>query len=203
MPRRALLLAAALAVFAAGLAVAAAAPDAAARPRIYRIELAGGGVIFSDDAPLQSGEQILFHGHPPGSLQSLRRADVKRIVATSAASTPGSVVKPGQAVDLGVSGPGTRGRPVGPGKAPPRGNTALRPGEGKGATALFNPDRTYRPDWDGKLVPGATMGLPNSPNDYREGATLAHPAASATQSAPGEPPMMKPSSGEPPKAPNN
>jgi hypothetical protein len=52
------------------------------------------------------------------------------------------------------------------------------------------------------MVPGATMGYPNSPNDYKEGLTLAHPAAAATQSAPGEPPMMKPSSGEPPKSPN-
>jgi hypothetical protein len=199
MLRRALLVAAVLAISAAAAAFAAAA---AAPQRIYRIELAGGGVIFSDDAPLQSGEQILFHGHPPGSLQSLRRADVKRIVAASAASTPGIGMKPGQAVDLGVTGPGAAGRSGAPTKAPPRGSATLKPGEGKGATALFNPDRTYRPDWDGKLVPGATMGLPNSPNDYREGATLAHPAASASQTAPGEPPTMKPSSGEPPKAPN-
>ena len=91
---------------------------------------------------------------------------------------------------------GTAQRAAVPGSAP------LRPGEAKGGTALFNPDRAYRPDWDGKLVPGSTMGLPNSANDYREGATLAHPAAGASQSAPGEPPMMKPSSGEPPKSPN-
>jgi hypothetical protein len=199
MPRRAFLPAALLAFFvAAGASVVASAAPA----RVYRIELAGGGVIFSDDAPLQSGEQLLFHGHPVGALQSLRRADVKRIVATSAAPEPAAIVKPGQAVDLGVTGPGAVRRGVGPARPLPRGSAPLQPGEGKGATALFNPDRTYRPDWDGKLVPGATMGLPNSPNDYREGVTLAHPAAGATQSAPGEPPMMKPSSGEPPKAPN-
>jgi hypothetical protein len=120
-------------------------------------------------------------------------------VVTSVATAPGAAVKPGQAVDLGLTGPGGRSRTLA--KAPPRSGPP-RPGEGKGGTALFNPDRTYRPDWDGKLVPGATMGLPNSPNDYKEGVTLAHPAATATQSAPGEPPMMKPSSGEPPKAPN-
>ena len=195
MPRRAFLPAAVLAV----------RPPAAphlAPTRIYRIELQAGGFVYSDDVPLQSGEQLLFHGHPAGALQSLRRADVKRIVATSAAPTPGGVVKPGQAVDLGVTGPGAVRRAVGPSRALPRGSAPLQPGEGKGATALFNPDRTYRPDWDGKLVPGATMGLPNSPNDYKEGVTLAHPAAGATQSAPGEPPMMKPSSGEPPKSPN-
>jgi hypothetical protein len=197
MPRRASLLATVLAVFAAAAATAA---TASAPARIYRIELLGGGVIFSDDAPLQSGEQVLFHGHPAGSLQSLRRTDIKRIVATSVASTLGTIVKPGQALDLGLAGPGAGGRSGA--KVPPRANSTLKPGEGKGSTALFNPDRTYRPDWDGKLVPGATMGLPNSPNDYREGATLAHPAGSASQTAPGEPPTMKPSSGEPPKAPN-
>jgi hypothetical protein len=194
MSRCALLLAAVLAVS------AAAAAEASAPARIYRIELLGGGVVFSDDAPLQSGEQILFHGHPTGSLQSLRRSDVKRIVATSVAPPPSTIAKPGQALDLGLAGPGSTSRSGA--KLPPRGNASLRPGEGKGSTALFNPDRTYRPDWDGKLVPGATMGLPNSPNDYKEGKTLAHPAAGATQSAPGDPPMMKPSSGEPPKAPN-
>ena len=158
---------------------------------------------------MQSGEQILFHGRPAGALQSLRRSDVKRIVAVSpaaAGTTAGSAMKPGQEVDIGVTGSGSGSRSrtgVTPGKAGSSGNTPLRPGEGKGSTALFNPDRTYRPDWDGKMVPGATMGYPNSPNDYKEGLTLARPAAGATQSAPGEPPMMKPSSGEPPKSPNN
>jgi hypothetical protein len=196
MAQRSFSLAAVLAFFAAATA-SAAAPEPA---RLYRIELSGGGVVFSDDAPMQSGEQILFHGHPAGALQSLRRADVRRIVATSFAPTPGTIVKPGQAVDLGITGTSGPNRSA-PAKAPPRGNAPLKPGEGKGATALFNPDRAYRPDWDGKLVPGATMGLPNSANDYKEGVTLAHPAAGATQSAPGEPPMMKPSSGEPPTAP--
>ena len=116
MSRRALLLAAVLAVS------AAVAAEASAPSRIYRIELAGGGFILSDDAPLQSGEQILFHGHPAGSLQSLRRADVKRIVAASAASTPGSGMKPGQAVDLGVTGSGAPDRSGAPAEAGPRDN---------------------------------------------------------------------------------
>ncbi|MGH9399040.1 MAG: hypothetical protein ACRD00_01635 [Thermoanaerobaculia bacterium] len=190
MSRRALLLAAALA--------------ASSGARVYRIELAAGGVIWSDDAPMQSGEQILFHGHPAGALQSLRRTNVKRIVAVAAAAAAaaGSSIKPGEAIDIGVTGSGSRGRSGSPARASASGNASLRPGEAKGGTALFNPDRAYRPDWDGKLVPGATMGLPNSANDYREGSTLAHPAAGASQSAPGELPMMKPSSGELPKPPN-
>ncbi|MGH9365590.1 MAG: hypothetical protein ACRD1B_10065 [Thermoanaerobaculia bacterium] len=184
------------------LLAAAFAASASSGARVYRIELAAGGVIWADDAPMQSGEQILFHGHPAGALQSLRRTDVKRIVSVAAAAAAGSSIKPGEAIDIGVTGSGSRGRLGAPARASTSGNASLRPGEAKGGTALFNPDRAYRPDWDGKLVPGTTMGLPNSPNDYREGSTLAHPAAGASQSAPGEPPMMKPSSGELPKPPN-
>lgn len=180
--------------------VLALAAAAAAQTRVYRIELSAGGVVWSDDAPLQSGEQILFHGRPAGALMSLRRGDVKRIVATTAVTLSSGVVKPGQAVDIGLAGPGKAGgatpRPVS------GSSTAPKPGEARSGSALFNPDRAYRPDWDNKLVPGSTMGLPNSPNDYREGRTLAFPSAAATQSAPGEPPTMKPGSGEPPKAPN-
>jgi hypothetical protein len=180
----------------------AAAVAASPGVRVYRIELTGGGVIWSDDAPMQSGEQILFHGHPAGALQSLRRADVKRIVAATIAPPAAVSTGPGEAVDVGVTGSGRTRASTNQRAAIPGGSAPLRPGEARGGTALFNPDRAYRPDWDGKLVPGATMGLPNSPNDYREGATLAHPAAGASQSAPGDPPMMKPSSGEPPKPPN-
>jgi len=50
-------------------------------------------------------------------------------------------------------------------------------------------------------VPGLNIPYPASPNDLREGKTLAYPPASAVQEAPGEPPKMPPSSGEPPKAP--
>ena len=183
---------------------AASAAGLVAQTKVYRIELVSGGILWSDDQPLQSGQQILFHGHPASSLKSMRRADIKRIVAVTAATPASSAIRPGEAVDVGLAGPGGRGH-VGSGAAAGRaaaGRAPLRPSEGKGATALFNPDRDYRPDWDGKLVPGATMGLPNSPNYYRDGATLAHPAASAVVSAPGEPPTMKPFSGEPPKSPN-
>jgi hypothetical protein len=175
-----------LAVFLAALAA-----GSRAQTRVYKIELVSGGLIWSDDPPLQSGEQILFHGHPAGSLKSMRRTDIKRIVAVTAAAPASAAIRPGEAVDIGVTGPG-RGRTAsGPAVASGRaagGSAALRPGEGKGGTALFNPDRTYRPDWDSKLVPGATMPFPNSPNDYKEGATLARPAGTAVQSAPGEVP---------------
>jgi hypothetical protein len=191
-------------LLAGGLLAAAASSALAAEPatsRVYRIELVGGGILWSDDAPLQSGEQILFHGHPAGSLKSLRRSDIQRIVAQNVVIPTAAAVQPGEAVDVGVTGSGGR-RPLAARPAlPPRGQ-GTRPGENKDGSALFNPDRTYRPDWDGKQVPGTTLGYPNSPNDYKEGKTFAYPAATAAQGSPGDPPMMKPSSGELPKNPN-
>jgi hypothetical protein len=99
-------------------------------------------------------------------------------------------LKPGEQRELAATaGRGREAGGVGAAAASsPAASGDLRPGEGKGGTALFNPDRSYRPDWDGKLVPGATMPLPNSPNDYKEGVTLAHPAAPAVQAAPGDVP---------------
>lgn len=181
MDRRTVVFGALLAALAAGLR---------GDTRVYRIELTSGAVLWSDDAPMQSGEQILFHGRPAGALKSVRRSEIKRIVATSAPASTAAAHKPGESVDVGATGGrGRLGPPAaGTGKSGTGGGGALRPGEGKGGTALFNPDRAYRPDWDGKMVPGATLGFPNSPNDYKEGVTLARPAATATQSAPGEVP---------------
>jgi len=197
---RHLLLAGGLLVAAAGAAQAAEPPTATTR--VYRIELVGGGIVWSDDAPLQSGEQILFHGHPPGALKSLKRSEIARIVALHAVPpAPAPVVRPGEAVDLGLAGPGSGGRTA-PVRPVPARNAGPRQGEAKDGSALFNPDRTYKPEWDSKLIPGTTMPNPNSPNDYKEGRTLGYPPAPATQAAPGDPPVMKPSSGEPPKPPN-
>jgi hypothetical protein len=191
-------------LLAGGLLAVAVSSDLAAEgpnARVYRIELVGGGIVWSDDAPLQSGEQILFHGHPAGSLKSLRRSDIQRIVAQSVVVPTAASVQPGEAVDVGVTGTGARTRALAARPVPPR-SPGVRPGENKDGSALFNSDRTYRADWDGKQVPGATLGYPNSPNDYKEGKTFAYPAATAAQGAPGDPPTMKPSSGEPPKSPN-
>jgi len=174
-----------------GVFLAALAAGSRAQTRVYKIELVSGGLIWSDDPPLQSGEQILFHGHPAGSLKSMRRTDIKRIVAVTTAAKAEAAIRPGEAVDIGVTGPGrarTASGPAAVGSRTAGASTPLRPGEGKGGTALFNPDRTYRPEWDGRLVPGATIPFPNSPNDNREGATRAHPASPAVQSAPGEVP---------------
>jgi hypothetical protein len=173
-------------VWALALGLAAVAAIGAAQSRVYRIELASGGMLWADEQPLISGDQLVFRPHQSSSMQSLRRTDVKRIVAVATAPTA-PAMKPGQAIDIGVTGPGARGGRSGA-AAPAAASTALRPGEGKGGSALFNPDRTYRPDWDGKMVPGSTMGFPNSPNDYKEGVTIARPSAGAVQTSPGDVP---------------
>ena len=110
------------------------------------------------------------------------------------------VVRPAGVVDIGVTagGAGARDLPAG---AKPGAKTPAGPGARPDGTALLNPDRKYQPDIDSKQVPGMNLAYPSSPNDYREGRTLAYPAPAAVQAAPGEPPKMPTGSGEVPKGP--
>jgi|SRR5437667_6648607 len=186
----------------AALAFLAAALALAAGTVIYKIELAGSQAIWSKDRPQQAGNLLLFHRYPGGALMSVKKNDVRRIVATPAVSqapNPGTRV-----IELGPTGDG--GRTVAAGAASgtatgPAIQPGSRPGERRDGTALFNPDRPYRPDWDSKQVPGMNVPYPASPNDYREGYVYAHPPASASVPAPGEPPTMKQGSGEVPRGP--
>jgi hypothetical protein len=174
-----------------------ATPASAAGQTVYKIEMAGNQTVWSEDQPRDAGAQLLFHRYPGGMLVSVKKADVKRIVVSRRSSETVRGLKPGTAIDLGPTGSGTAtGSAAADATAPPLGAR-------KDGTALLNPDRPYRPDWDTKQVPGLNLPYPASPNDYREGRTMAYPPGSAVQEAPGEPPKMPPSSGEPPKAPNN
>lgn len=181
-----------LATAAATLGIAAFLPAAARgadapAPVFYRIETAGRGVLWSRDRPLQSGEQILFHQYPGGTLVSVRRSDITRVSAERVA------LSPPRYIDVGVTG-APRHETTGAAAATSAsgGKSARREAPGPGArpdgSALFNPDRKYQPDIDSKQVPGLNIARPNSPNDYREGRTLAFPAAPATQASPGDPP---------------
>lgn len=167
-----------------------------AAPTLYRIELAGNSTIWSQDRPQQSGALIVFHRYPDGVLMSVRSADVKKMAAARPQPT-NKQLSPGQQIDIGPTGSGSAGtRPAAAGS---RGNAQppLGLGERKDGTALLNPDRTYRPDWDSKLVPGLTMGNPNSPNDYREGRTFGYPSAPSSPIAPGDLPRAKVETGDP------
>src|SRR6266851_2299772 len=170
------------------IAAAALATDTV----VYKIELAGSQVIWSKDRPQQAGNLLLFHRHPGGMLMSVKKNDVRRVVATpvvSQAPSPGTRV-----IDLGPTGDGGRTVAVGAASGTATGpatQPGSRPGERRDGSALFNPDRPYRPDWDSKQVPGMNVPYPASPNDYREGYVYAYPPASAAVPAPGEPPTMK------------
>jgi len=186
------------ALLAAVISIHAATP-AAPGPQVYRIELAGNQTVWSEDLPRDSGSLVLFHRYPGGLLVCIKKADVRRVTpAPRIAGNPKSL-QTGRDIVVGPLG----GRTA-PGVTGAKGSPEVRslaPGERKDGTALLNPDRPYKPEWDSSQVPGLNIPYPNSPNDLREGKTFAYPLASAVQEAPGEPPKMPPSSGEPPKAP--
>ncbi len=182
-------------LLAAGMAAPPPAPAAAASGRdLYRIELKGKQTIWSEDRPVENRGHLLFHRYPGGVLMTVKKSDVAAVVVSRYEASPAKTLHPGQAIDIGETGDGAALGWAGGSLQP----TELRPGEGKDGSALFNPDRRYRPDWDAKQVPGLNIPLPNSPNDYREGRTRAFPPASAAQPAPGAPPTMPTGSGEVP-----
>jgi hypothetical protein len=194
MSRRNAILAAVISLFAAAALAAGTV--------VYKIELAGSQVIWSKDRPQQAGNLLLFHRHPGGLLMSVKKNDVRRVVATPVAS---QVENPGaRAIDLGPTGDGSRSASAGAASGTTAGSAVQpgpRPGERSDGSALFNPNRPYRPDWDSKQVPGMNVPYPASRGDYREGYVYAYPPASAAVPAPGEPPTMKQGSGEVPRGP--
>jgi hypothetical protein len=170
----------------------------ASAPKLYKIELTGNQTVMSKDRPTEAGggNLLLFHRYPDGLLMSVKKTAVRR-VTVSQGPEASKGLRPGGEIVLGTTGgakgPGTAGAAA----------TGPYPGERKDGTALLNPDRSYRPEWDNKLVPGSTLAYPPSANDYKEGRTFAYPPGSAVQQAPGEPPTMPQSSGEPPKGPSS
>lgn len=171
--------------------VAARAADSG----LYRIELNGDVILFAKTPPVPQGSRIVFARYPDGAFMSLKRTEVRKVVAVPVVKAELRKLKPGELVVLGPTGEGAPSRTSagGPGQT-------TRPGEAPGGKALFNPARDYRPDWDAKQVPGMNLAYPASPGDYREGATMAYPPGNAVQTGAGQPPTGVPS-GEPPKSP--
>jgi hypothetical protein len=183
-------------LLAVAISLHAATPPSAAGQTVYKIEMAGNQSVWSEDQPRNAGAMLLFHRYPGGLLVSVKKADVRRIVVSPRNSQAARGLQPGSEIDLGPSGAGAAtGNAAAGATSPPLGAR-------KDGTALLNPDRPYRPDWDSKQVPGLNLPYPASLDDYREGRTMAYPPGNAVQAAPGEPPKMPPTSGEPPKAPN-
>ena len=186
-------------LLAALISLHAATPAAAAGHTVYKIEMSGNQAAWSMDQPKDAGALLLFHSYPGGMLVSVKKADVRRVVASRVGSEAVRGLRPGAEIELGPTGGGsapTTGRAATASTTPPLGAR-------KDGSALLNPDRPYRGDWDTKQVPGLNLPYPAAPNDYREGRTLAYPPAGAVQQAPGEPPKMPPGNGEPPKAPGS
>ena len=186
-------------LLAALISLHAAGPAPAAAQNVYRIELAGNQSIWSEDQPRDAGGRLLFHRYPGGMLVSVKKADVRRMTLSSRPAAAARGLRPGNVIDLGVTGSGST---PALGGAATEGANELPPGERKDGTALLNPDRPYKPEWDSKQVPGLNLGYPASPNDYREGKTVAYPPGTAVQAAHGEPPKAPATSGEPPKGPS-
>jgi hypothetical protein len=179
---------------------------APAQPVSYRIELKSGAYLIASDRPRDNGSLLLFHLAPAGPLTSLKKSEVARVLPVSTKTDPTVLLtlKPGGQVVLGPTGGSGAGATEGTAAPAAQsravlGGGPLGLGERKDGTALLNPNRAYRPEWDSTQVPGLNMPLPNSPNDYVEGLTIAYPPAPAVQSAPGQPPMMPPSTGDVPR----
>src|SRR5512141_2925736 len=120
-----------------------------AAPVVYRIDLVGSAVVWSADRPQPAGALLVFHRHPDGLLMSVRASDVLRLSVPKRRPVAATAKKlaPGEQVDIGPTGSGSRGASEAVGK-PHAGKAPPGPGERKDGTALFNPDRPYRPDWD-------------------------------------------------------
>jgi hypothetical protein len=181
-------------------AAAVPAPAAASSAAVlYRIDLAGNAIIWSQDRPQGSGALLVFHRHPDGILMSVRSSDVRRIAVARRESERFVAKKlvPGEQVDIGPTGSGSKVASAPAASSRGGAKAPLGLGERKDGTAALNPDRAYRPDWDSKQVPGLNMGLPNSPNDYREGRTLGYPSAPSAPVAPGDLPRPPVESADP------
>jgi hypothetical protein len=216
MRRRSILASVTAAVFCLALAAAAAGQTATAAPAstaaktaptkgtLYRIDIKGAQSVWAAERPTMKGTLIVFPRHPDRALMSLSSASVSRIVpvAPNAAATAG--LKPGAVKDIGLAAGSARGAPAsgvaeaaaaGPAKGP------VGPGATPEGLAAMDPSRPYNPTFDGTQVPGQSVGQPNSANDNQVGRTWAAGPANATQSGPGQPPMMPNSSGDVPRGP--
>jgi len=139
---------------------------------VYRIDLIPSGDLVSREVPASKGSMLVFHRHPDGLLMSVRKTDVKKISQISLTEVrPSPADQVIQIGNLAMQGGSSQAGPVNASTVPvPSKGPAL----GKGFYTA--------------LVPGQTIGDPNSLNDYQVGRTFAGPPSNAVQSAPGAPP---------------
>ena len=117
---------------------------------IYRVELLSGATLLARTPPVPQGNRLVFARHPDGTLLSLKRSDVRRVVSVPLAPTTATATvkkfRPGELIILGPTGEGAGGPAGAAGTA--RGAGTTPPGEAPDGSALLNPARDYRPGWD-------------------------------------------------------
>lgn len=160
--------------FMVGAVLLACASVLRAEEPVYQIDLVPSGKLVAKGAPALKEGQYVFRSFPDGTFMSLRKSDVKKItpITDRAAAV--------QRAD-GVIHIGNLAMQGGSSQAGPTNASAVRPS--KGGPALGK-------GFYGEVVPGATQGFPNSPNDNQVGRTWAPPPSSAVQSSAGAPPTM-------------
>jgi hypothetical protein len=135
------------------------------------IELAPTGRILAEDTPTLRGDSYYFHRLSDGTLMTLKKSDVKSIYDHTLAPSWARGVT--EIANLPMEGGGSS--QAGPTNARMVGRSTASSGIGTG--------------FYGNVVPGATIGMPNSTGDYVVGRTFAAPPASAYESSPGAPPQ--------------
>lgn len=142
---------------------------------VYRVELNPSGIMIAKDIPQLKGSLYVFHTWRDGTFMSVRKADVRRITVLTgdqAFWTEQQMKGEVQIGNLAMQGGSTQAGPARAGTVA----TAKSGGPELGKGFYSN------------VVPGQTIGEPNSPNDYQVGRTFAGPPPNAVQSSPGAPP---------------
>jgi hypothetical protein len=150
--------------------VTRATPDNA-----YRVDLNPSGVMFARDVPKLKGNMYLFHRWRDGTLMSVRKADLRQITALTDDQALSTEMRMKGEVEIG--------------------NLAMQGGSSQAGLANASSVAAPKPGgpalgqgFYSSIVPGQTIGAPNSPNDYQVGRTFAGPPPNAVQSSPGAPP---------------
>src|SRR5260370_1989443 len=122
-------------LFVGAILLAGAAATSTPQPPaaiLYRLELSGGGAVWSKDTPMQSGTLVTFHRYPDGALVSIRRSDLVHVVITKPESRAVRALAAGAAVDIGITGSG--GGPASAAGKPGAGATQRTPAARASAT---------------------------------------------------------------------
>jgi hypothetical protein len=138
----------------------------------YEIDLVPSGRVISMDLPTTQGTMVVFHKYPSGLLMSLRRSDVKKVtrISPDTAKSTNLAERVVQIGNLAMQG----------------GSSQAGPQNARTVSAPKGPELGQ--GFYSNLVPGQSVAMPNSPNDYQVGRTYAAPPSNAIQTSPGAPP---------------